>query len=301
MGFGAMQLAGPGVWGPPADEAAALAVLREAVALGMNHIDTADFYGPRVTNQLIRKALHPYADDLVVATKVGVERGDDRSWQPKWAAEDVVRQVHANLESLGVDALDVVNLRMPGPRPLEAPLAALLELQRQGLIRHIGLSNVNVRQLAAATAMGAIVCVQNEYNLGKRKDDEFIAELATQGIAYGPFYPLGGAPGSAMPSSGAAAMQASALEDAAETLDLTPRQVALAWLLQRSPNMLVIAGTCSVAHLQENAKAALADAAAGNCECARWVGGGEVISLLPVPRTESRSDDIAWSACRWRR
>ena len=257
MGFGAMQLAGPGVWGAPPDEATAIAVLREAVALGINHIDTADFYGPHVTNELIRKALAPYPEELVIATKVGVERGDDQSWQPKWAAEDVVRQVHANLQSLGVEVLDVVNLRMPGPRPVEAPLAALLELQKQGLVRHIGLSNVNVRQLAAATAMGPIVCVQNEYNLGKRKDDELIGETAAQGVAYVPFYPLGGAPGSALPSSGAAAMQASVLEDAAETLDLTPRQVALAWLLQRSPNVLLIPGTSTVAHLQENVKAAL--------------------------------------------
>ncbi len=247
MGYGAMQLAGPHVWGPPNDMDAALAVLREVVTLGINHIDTSDFYGPHVTNQLIKQALHPYPDNLTIVTKVGYLRGDDESWNPAFSAQDLAKAVHDNLRNLGLDVLDVVNLRLGGPAsPVEAPLTALTELQRQGLVRHIGLSNITHQQFAKAESIASIVCVQNQYNLAHRGDDAFIDDLAAKGIAYVPFFPLGGF----------TPLQSPALENAATSLNATPMQVALAWLLQRSPNILLIPGTSSVDHLRENLKAA---------------------------------------------
>jgi aryl-alcohol dehydrogenase-like predicted oxidoreductase len=248
LGYGAMQLAGPGVFGPPKDHAAALAVLREAVAGGVNHIDTADFYGPHVTNSLIREALHPYRKDLVIVTKVGARRGADASWSPAFSREELTQAVHDNLRNLGVDALDVVNLRAmfdihhPAEGSLEAPLAVLADLQRKGLVRHIGLSNVTPKQIADGRRICEIVCVQNYYNLAHRTDDALIETLAGQGIAYVPFFPLGGF----------TPLQSSTLSDVARRLDATPMQVALAWLLQRSQNILLIPGTSSVAHLREN-------------------------------------------------
>ena len=248
MGYGAMQLAGKGVFGPPKDRDGALAVLREAVASGIDHIDTSDFYGPHVTNQIIREALHPYADDLVIVTKIGARRGDDGSWNPAFSADELTRAVHDNLRNLGRDALDVVNLRLmfdvhgPVEGSLEAPLTALAELQRQGLVHHIGLSNVTRKQVAEGRAIAEIVGVQNQYNLVHRGDDALIDELAAAGIAYVPFFPLGGF----------TPLQSTALSDVAATLDATPMQVALAWLLQRSPNILLIPGTSSVTHLREN-------------------------------------------------
>ena len=248
MGYGAMQLAGKGVFGPPKDRDGALAVLREAVANGIDHIDTSDFYGPHVTNQIIREALHPYADDLVIVTKIGARRGDDGSWNPAFSADELTRAVHDNLRNLGRDALDVVNLRLmfdvhgPAEGSLEAPLTALAELQRQGLVHHIGLSNVTRKQVAEGRAIAEIVGVQNQYNLVHRGDDALIDELAAAGIAYVPFFPLGGF----------TPLQSTALSDVAATLDATPMQVALAWLLQRSPNILLIPGTSSVTHLREN-------------------------------------------------
>ena len=248
MGYGAMQLAGKGVFGPPRDRDGALAVLREAVASGIDHIDTSDFYGPHVTNQIIREALHPYADDLVIVTKIGARRGDDGSWNPAFSADELTRAVHDNLRNLGRDALDVVNLRLmfdvhgPAEGSLEAPLTALAELQRQGLVHHIGLSNVTRKQVAEGRAIAEIVGVQNQYNLVHRGDDALIDELAAAGIAYVPFFPLGGF----------TPLQSTALSDVAATLDATPMQVALAWLLQRSPNILLIPGTSSVTHLREN-------------------------------------------------
>lgn len=251
MGYGAMQLAGKHVWGPPRDVDAAFAVLREAIATGINHIDTSDFYGPHVTNQIIRQALHPYASSLVLVTKVGFKRGDDRSWNKANSAEDLTTAVHDNLRNLGLDVLEVVNLRMGGPmgptnEPVEAPLTALAELQRQGLIRHLGLSNVTPRQFAEAEKIAPIVCVQNQYNLVNRQDDSWIDELATKGVAYVPYFPLGGF----------TPLQSSVLEEAARILQATPQQVALAWLLHRSPNILLIPGTSSVEHLRENTAAA---------------------------------------------
>ena len=251
LGYGAMQLAGPGVFGPPRDLEAAIAVLREAVALGVNHIDTSDFYGPHHTNQTIRRALHPYADGLVIVTKVGFRRGADASWHPALSKAELTQAVHDNLRNLGLDRLDVVNLRLgdahgPADTPVEEPLAALLELQRQGLIRHIGLSNITATQFAQGDSMAGIVCVQNQYNLAHRVDDALVDELASKGIAYTPFFPLGGF----------SPLQSSALESAAASLNATPMQVALAWLLQRSPNLLLIPGTSSVTHLRENMKAA---------------------------------------------
>lgn len=251
LGYGAMQLAGPGAFGPPRDAAAAVALLREAVALGVNHIDTADFYGPHTTNQLIRKALHPYPEGLVIVTKVGVLRGDDKSWRPACSARELNSAVHDNLRNLGVEVLDVVNLRAPdaqGPQEgsIEEPLAALIELKQQGLIRHLGLSNVTAVQFARALSMTEIVCVQNRYNLAHRADDALVDDLAAKGIAFVPFFPLGGF----------RPLQSSALEEAARSLEATPRQVALAWLLQRSPNILLIPGTSSASHLRENLKAA---------------------------------------------
>jgi len=250
MGYGAMQLAGPGVWGPPRDVDAAIAVLREAVESGVNHIDTSDYYGPHVTNQLIKQALHPYGKDLVIVTKVGARRGPDKSWIHALARQELVDAVHDNLRNLGLDHLDVVNLRVggimePGPESIEEPLTVLAELKRQGLIQHIGLSNISPQQLAEAQAMTEIVCVQNFYNVAHRNDDAFIDDLAAQGIAYVPFFPLGGF----------TPLQSSELDAAAASLKATPMQVALAWLLQRSPNILVIPGTSSVEHLRENLQA----------------------------------------------
>src|SRR3984957_11936631 len=252
LGYGAMQLAGPGVFGPPKDPGAALAVLREAVASGVNHIDTADFYGPHVTNQIIREALHPYPKGLVIVTKVGARRGADASWTPAFSPEELTQAVHDNLHNLGVDVLDVVNLRAmfdahhPAKGSLEAPLTALADLQRTGLVSHIGLSNVTAEQIAEGQRICEIVCVQNYYNLAHRTDDALIDALAGRGIAYVPFFPLGGF----------TPLQSSTLSDVAGKLGATPMQVALAWLLHRSPNILLIPGTSSVAHLRENLAAA---------------------------------------------
>jgi pyridoxine 4-dehydrogenase len=251
MGYGAMQLAGPEVWGPPRDVDAAIAVLREAVAAGVNHIDTSDYYGPHVTNQIIKRALHPYPDQLVIVTKLGARRGDDKSWIHALSRQELVDGVHDNLRNLGLDRLDVVNLRVGGiAEPTEGsiaePLTALAELKRQGLIRHIGLSNVSAAQVAEAQAITEIVCVQNFYNVAQRKDDGFIVDLATKGIAYVPFFPLGGF----------TPLQSSSLDVAAASMGVTPMQVALAWLLQRSPNILLIPGTSSLKHLRENLAAA---------------------------------------------
>jgi aryl-alcohol dehydrogenase-like predicted oxidoreductase len=255
MGYGAMQLAGKDgdkmVWGPPRDVPGAIAVLREAIASGVNHIDTSDFYGPHVTNQLIREALHPYPDNLVIVTKVGARRGTDGSWPHARSRQEIIDAVHDNLRNLGLDALDVVNLRLggmaePTDDPFEEPLTALAELKQQGLIRHIGLSTVSARQLAEAQKITEIVCIQNFYNLAQRGDDEFIDTLAAEGIAYVPYFPLGGF----------SPLQSSKLNEVAASLDVTPMQAALAWLLHRSPNILLIPGTSSVGHLRENLKAA---------------------------------------------
>ena len=254
LGYGAMQLAGRDgdklVWGPPRDVPGAIAVLREAVASGVNHIDTSDYYGPHITNQLIKQALHPYPDDLVIVTKVGARRGSDGSWPNARSRQDIIDAVHDNLRNLGLDRLDVVNLRIggfaaPSDEPFEEPLTALAELKQQGLIRAIGLSNISSRQLTEAQAITEVVCVQNFYNVAQRTDDEFLDALAAQGIAYVPFFPLGGF----------SPLQSSKLNDVATSLDATPMQVALAWLLRRSPNMLLIPGTSSVQHLRENLKA----------------------------------------------
>ncbi|MEV1202396.1 aldo/keto reductase family oxidoreductase [Microbispora rosea] len=247
FGYGAMQLAGPGVMGPPADHDSAVAVLREVADLGITHIDTAGAYGPRVTNLLIREALHPYAESLHIATKVGATRDDYGGWPPARQPEDLRRAVHENLETLGLDVLDLVNLRLgdaQGPRPgsLAEPFETLVELQRQGLIRHLGVSNATAEQVAEARTIAPIVCVQNMYNLAYRQDDELIDELAEEGIAYVPFFPLGGF----------SPLQSSALSTVAARLDATPMSVALAWLLQRSPNILLIPGTSSLTHLREN-------------------------------------------------
>jgi len=253
MGYGAMQLAGPGVFGPPKDRNAAVAVLREAVAAGVNHIDTSDFYGPHVTNQIIREALHPYPDDLVIVTKIGARRGEDKSWIHDVSRQNLIDSVHDNLRNLKLDALDVINLRAwgnngqaPGEESLAEPLTVLVELKHQGLVRHIGLSNVTPKQLTEAQAMTEIVCVQNFYNVAHRNDDAFINELVAQGIAYVPFFPLGGF----------TPLQSSVLDAVAEKLQATPMQVALAWLLRRAPNILLIPGTSSLVHLQENLAAA---------------------------------------------
>lgn len=248
LGYGAMQLAGPGVFGPPKNKEAALAVLREAVAAGVNHIDTSDFYGPHVTNQLIREALHPYRDDLTIVTKIGARRGDDASWLPAFSAQELTRAVQDNLRNLQLDVLDVVNLRImfsahgPAEGSIEEPLTALVELQHQGLVRHIGLSNVTAAQIAQAQSITPIVCVQNLYNIVNRSDDAIIDVLAEQGVAYVPFFPLGGF----------TPLQSSGLQAVADKLNATPMQVALAWLLKRSPNILLIPGTSSVTHLHEN-------------------------------------------------
>ncbi|MBY3039037.1 aldo/keto reductase family oxidoreductase [Rhizobium laguerreae] len=252
LGYGAMRLAGPGVFGPPKDHGAALAVLREAVASGVNHIDTSDFYGPHVTNQIIRQALHPYRDDLVIVTKIGARRGADGSWIPAFSREELTEAVHDNLRNLGLDVLDVVNLRImfdvhgPAEGSIEAPLTVLADLQRQGLVRHVGLSNVTSKQIAEGRGITEIVCVQNQYNLAHRADDALIDDLARDGIAYVPFFPLGGFN----------PLQSSTLSDVAARFYATPMQVALAWLLRRAENILLIPGTSSVGHLRENLAAA---------------------------------------------
>ena len=252
LGYGAMQLAGAGVFGPPKDRDAAVAVLREAVASGIDHIDTSDFYGPHVTNQIIREALHPYRDNLVIVTKVGARRGADKSWIPAFSREELTAAIHDNLRNLGLDVLDVVNLRImfdvhgPAEGSIEAPLTVLADLRRQGLIRHIGLSNVTPKQIAEGRVIAPIVCVQNQYNLVYRADDALIDDLARDGIGYVPFFPLGGF----------TPLQSSTLSNVATRLGATPLQVALAWLLRRAPNILPIPGTSSVAHLRENLAAA---------------------------------------------
>ncbi len=252
MGYGAMQLAGPGVWGPPKDPEAAIAVLREAVAAGVNHLDTADFYGPHVTNQVIRQALHPYPADLVIVTKLGAWRPADRSWQPANSPEQLTAQVQDNLRNLGLEALQVVNYRAfgsgrgPAEGSLAEPMQVMADLKRRGLIRHVGLSNVTAAQVAEAQTIVDIVCVQNNYNLATRQDDVLIDDLARRGMAYVPFFPLGGF----------SPLQSSTLSEVAAQLGATPLQVALAWLLHRSPNILLIPGTSSIAHLRENLAAA---------------------------------------------
>ncbi len=248
IGYGAMQLAGPGVFGPPKDRAAAVAVLRAAVESGIDHIDTSDFYGPHITNQILREALHPYRDDLVIVTKIGARRGADGAWIPATSRPELVQAVHDNLRNLGLDVLEVVNLRSmldvhgPAEGSLEEPLSVLAELQQQGLVRHIGLSNVTPTQIAEGRRLCAIACVQNMYNLAHRTDDALIDDLAGHGTAYVPFFPLGGF----------TPLQSTALSEVAATLGATPMQVALAWLLQRAPHMLLIPGTSSVSHLREN-------------------------------------------------
>lgn len=260
LGYGAMQLAGPGVFGPPKDRDAALAVLRAAVESGVNHIDTSDFYGPHITNQLIREALYPYPDDLTIVTKVGAVRGTDASWNPAQSPIELTQAVHDNLRNLGVDVLDVVNLRLIGDShgPSEGSIAerftALAELQQQGLIRHLGLSNVTAAQVEEARGIAPVVCVQNQYNLAHREDDALVDELAAMNIAYVPFFPLGGF----------SPLQSSTLSEVAARLGATPMQVALAWLLRRAPNILLIPGTSSLDHLRENlatAELVLPDAA----------------------------------------
>ncbi len=252
LGYGAMQLAGPGVFGQPRDRAAALAVLRAAVESGVNHIDTSDFYGPHITNQLIREALAPYPDDLVIVTKIGALRGADGSWLSAFSRQELARAVHDNLRNLGLDVLEVVNLRVmfdvhgPSEGSIEAPLAVLAELQQQGLVRHIGLSNVTPAQITEGRRICEIVCVQNYYNLAHRADDALIDQLAGDGIAYVPFFPLGGF----------TPLQSSSLSDVAARLGARPMQVALAWLLRRAPNILLIPGTSSLSHLRENLAAA---------------------------------------------
>lgn len=266
VGYGAMQLAGPGVFGPPRDRAAAIAVLREAIAGGVDHIDTSDAYGPHVTNQIIREALHPYPEHLTLVTKVGARRGPSGSWDPAFSPEEIASQVHDNLENLGVDALDVVNLRAmfdtmgPAEGSLEAPLTALVKLKERGLVRHIGLSNVTPKQVDEGRKLTEIACVQNHYNLVHRADDALIDALAEASIAYVPFFPLGGF----------SPLQSSALNEVAQALGATPMQVALAWLLRRSPNILLIPGTSSVGHLRENL--AVADLALPSDALARLEG-----------------------------
>lgn len=252
LGYGAMQLAGPHVFGPPKDKAQAIAVLKETVELGINHLDTSDFYGPHVTNQLIREALHPYRDDLTLVTKVGARRGSDASWLLAATPAELESAVHDNLRNLGLDVLDVVNLRLmfdvagPAEGDIEPMFSTLANLQRKGLVRHLGLSNATATQVAQARGIADIVCVQNQYNLAHRHDDALITQLAQAGIAYVPFFPLGGF----------SPLQSATLERVATDCQATPMQVALAWLLQRSPNILLIPGTSSVAHLRQNVQAA---------------------------------------------
>jgi pyridoxine 4-dehydrogenase len=262
LGYGAMQLAGPGVFGPPKDRNAALAVLREAVARGVNHIDTSDFYGPHVTNELIREALHPYPDDLVIVTKIGAGRGDDGAWLPAFSGDALIAAVHDNLRNLKLDALDVVNFRSmwghlePAEGSIEAPVTVLADLQRQGLVRHVGVSHVTSAQIAEARRICEIVCVQNHYNLAHRRDDAMIDDLARDGIAYVPYFPLGGF----------SPLQSSTLSDVARRLGATSMQVALAWLLRRAANIVLIPGTSSVGHLRENLAAAELDLPAAAIE-----------------------------------
>ena len=271
LGYGAMQLAGKGVFGPPKDRDAAVAVLRAAVEAGVDHIDTSDFYGPHVTNQIIREALHPYPDELVIVTKIGAMRGADGSWNPAFSAEQLAQAVHDNLRNLDLDVLDVVNLRImfdvhgPAEGSIEEPLAVLAELQRKGLVRHIGLSNVTPTQVAEGRRIARIVCVQNQYNLAHRQDDAMIDDLARDGTAYVPFFPLGGF----------SPLQSSTLSDVAQRLGATPMQVALTWLLRRAPNILLIPGTSSVTHLHENLAAAelrLSDAVMTELEGVSGIG-----------------------------
>jgi aryl-alcohol dehydrogenase-like predicted oxidoreductase len=271
MGYGAMQLAGPGVFGPPKDRGAAVAVLREAVASGVNHIDTSDFYGPHVTNQIIREALHPYPADLVIVTKISARRGADGSWIPAFSAAELTAAVHDNLRNLGLDVLEIVNLRSmlgihePAEGSIEAPLTVVAELQRQGLVRQIGLSNVTPAQVAEGRRICEIVCVQNMYNLAHRGDDKLINALADAAIAYVPFFPLGGF----------SPLQSSALDEVAAGLGATPMQVALAWLLRRAPNILLIPGTSSLEHLRENLDAAELVLPDGILPALDAVGGAE--------------------------
>jgi pyridoxine 4-dehydrogenase len=269
MGYGAMQLAGPQVWGPPRDVDAAVAVLREAVASGVDHIDTSDFYGPHVTNQIIKQALHPYPDGLVIVTKVGARRGNDKSWIHALSRQELIDAVHDNLRNLGLDALDAVNLRVggvmgPSEGSIEEPLTVLAELKSKGLIRHLGLSNVSPAQLVEAQTITEIVCIQNLYNVAQRSDDAFIDDLAKQGIAYVPFFPLGGF----------TPLQSSELDAAAALLHVTPMQVALAWLLHRSPNIVLIPGTSSLEHLRENLKAATLQIPPQTMISLNAIGGG---------------------------
>ena len=274
MGYGAMQLAGRDgnklVWGPPRDMDAAIAVLREAIASGVNHIDTSDYYGPHVTNQVIKRALHPYPDNLVIVTKVGARRGSDGSWPHARSRQDIIDAVHDNLRNLGLDSLQVVNLRLggftgPEDEPFEEPLSALAELKQKGLVQHIGLSTVSPGQLTEAQAITEIVCIQNFYNLAQRGDDGFIDDLAKQSIAYVPYFPLGGF----------SPLQSSRLNEVAASLGANPMQVALAWLLQRSPNILLIPGTSSVEHFRENLRSAALEIPAGKLACLNSISGNE--------------------------
>ena len=270
MGYGAMQLAGPEVWGPPRDVDVAIAVLREAVTAGVNHIDTSDFYGPHVTNQIIKQGLHPYPDDLVIVTKVGARRSEDKSWLPALSRQELIDAVHDNLRHLALDQLGIVNLRVggimePSEDSIEEPLTVLAELKHQGLIRHLGLSNVSPEQLAEAQRVTEIVCVQNMYNVAHRSDDYFINDLASQGIPYVPFFPLGGF----------SPLQSSKLDAVAASLQATPMQVALAWLLQRSPNLLLIPGTSSIQHLHENLDAAALELSSNEIAELNGIGEGD--------------------------
>jgi pyridoxine 4-dehydrogenase len=283
VGYGAMQLAGPEVWGPPRDVDVAIAVLREAIAAGVNHIDTSDYYGPHVTNQIIKQALHPYPDGLVIVTKVGNRRAADKSWPQARSRQELIDAVHDNLRNLAVDALDVVNLRVGGfmgplEESIEEPITVLAELKRQSLIRHVGLSNISPAQLAEARKITEIVCVQNFYNVAHRGDDSFIEALAGQGIAYVPFFPLGGF----------TPLQSSVLDAAAASAQATPMQVAVAWLLQRSPNILLIPGTSSVAHLRQNLQAATLELPPELLTRLNAIGqgrGGDAEKTSPVPVT----------------
>ena len=283
MGYGAMQLAGPEVYGPPRDIDAAIAVLREAVDAGVNHIDTSDYYGPHVTNQIIKQALHPYRDGLVIVTKLGARRGTDKSWIPALSRQELTGGVHDNLRNLGLDRLDVVNLRVggftePTEGSIEEPLTVLAELKRQGLIRHIGLSNVSPNQFAEAQNVSEVVCVENFYNVAHRNDDAFIDDLAAKGIAYVPFFPLGGF----------TPLQSSALDAVAASMQVTPMQVALAWLLQRSANILLIPGTSSLKHLRENLQAAkLQIPAKALAELDAISSSQRVVSNAKIERKES--------------
>ncbi|MGH9740085.1 MAG: aldo/keto reductase family oxidoreductase [Candidatus Acidiferrales bacterium] len=278
MGYGAMQLTGPEVFGPPPDVDAAIAVLREAIAAGVNHIDTSDYYGPHVTNQIIKKALHPYPRNLVIVTKVGARRREDKSWSPALSRQELIDAVHDNLRNLGVDALAIVNLRVggimaPTEGSIEGPLAALAELKRQGLILHIGLSNVTPRQLQEAQRITEIVCVQNLYNVAHRSDDAFVDALAKQGIAYVPFFPLGGF----------TPLQSSVLDRVAESMQASPMKVALAWLLQRSPNILLIPGTSSTNHLRENLAAAQLKLPADSIAALNAIAKNTLTEAQPIP------------------